>query len=426
LHSRGGPGTLGRLRVGDVVGGELREFGKPLDGIRILAIEQQQALPYATQLLARFGAEVVKVEHPAGGETGRHTLPAMLDPEGRRVGCTFLRNNLGKRSICVDLKSPEGRDLVLGMAPRFDIVAENFRSGTMDRFGLGYQDVAAVHPQVVYLSVSGFGNTTPSPYASWSAFAPIAEAMAGLYDFKRAPDDPPVPSPLGAIGDTGTAVFAAVGVLAALRHRDRTGEGQYVDVAMYDAMVAMADAGINYWSMGLPNAFLVPTINHSFRASDGFFVLMCSRLPQFRGLAETVGCPGWLEDPALEGPEQWVHRLEDTIRPGIERWSLRRTRREACEALAARGVAAGPCHSPEDVVNDEHVQSHHMIVAMDRGDGVGPDVLTSGNPVKLSKMAEGPESRVPWLGEHTDEVLGEELGLDAAACAELRRAGVIG
>jgi formyl-CoA transferase len=178
--------------------------------------------------------------------------------------------------------------------------------------------------------------------------------------------------------------------------------------------------------MGLSNAFLVPTINHAFRASDGFFVIMCSRSNQFRGLAETVGCPGWLDDPALDGPAAWVAHLDDTIRPGIESWSKGRTRREACDALAGHGVAAGPCHSPEDVVNDEHVRSHHMIVAMARTDGVPTDVLTSGNPVKLSRMAEGPESRVPWLGEHTDEVLGQELGLDAAECAELRRAGVIG
>ncbi len=168
------------MRVGDVAGPELQGFGKPLDGVRILAIEQQQALPYATQLLARFGAEVVKVEHPDRGETGRQTLPMMRDPYGRPVGCTFLRNNLGKRSISIDLKSPRGRDLILRMAPRFDVVAENFRSGTMARFGLGYDDVAAVHPLVVYLSVSGFGNTTPTPYASWSAFAPVAEAMACL------------------------------------------------------------------------------------------------------------------------------------------------------------------------------------------------------------------------------------------------------
>jgi crotonobetainyl-CoA:carnitine CoA-transferase CaiB-like acyl-CoA transferase len=414
------------VRVGEVANPQLQAFGKPLDGIRILAIEQQQALPYATQLLARFGAEVVKVEHPDRGETGRQTLPTMLDPEGRPVGCTFLRNNLGKRSISIDLKSPRGRDLILRMAPRFDVVAENFRAGTMARFGLGYDDVAAVHPLVVYLSVSGFGNTTETPYANWSAFAPVAEAMASLYDFKRNPEDAPVSSPLGAIGDTGSAVFAAFGVLAALRHRDRIGRGQYVDVAMYDAMVAMADAGINFWSMGLSNAFLVPTINHAFRASDGFFIIMCSRAVQFRGLAKAIGRPEWLDDPALGGPVEWLAHLDDTIRPAIEGWSQTRTRHQACEELAEAGVAAGPCHSPADVVNDVHVQDRNMIVEMPRTDDVAGPILTPGNPVKLSKMAEGPESRVPWLGEHTDEVLAEELGLDAGERAALRRDGIIG
>jgi crotonobetainyl-CoA:carnitine CoA-transferase CaiB-like acyl-CoA transferase len=305
-------------------------------------------------------------------------------------------------------------------------VAENFRSGTMARFGLGYDDVAAVHPLVVYLSVSGFGNTTPTPYSNWSAFAPVAEAMGSLYNFKRDPQDPPVTSPLGAIGDTGTAIFAAFGVLAALRHRDRMGEGQYVDVAMYDAMVAMADAGINFWSMGLSNASLVPTINHAFRASDGFFIIMCSRPPQWRGLAQAVGCPGWLEDPALAGPVEWLAHLDDIIRPAIERWSQGLTRRQACDALAAAGVAAGPCHSAADVVDDVHVQTHNMIVEMPRTDGVATPILTPGNPVKLSKMAEGPETRWPWLGEHTDEVLAEELGLDEGECADLRRDGIIG
>jgi formyl-CoA transferase len=296
----------------------------------------------------------------------------------------------------------------------------------MARFGLGYDDVAAVHPRVVYLSVSGFGNTTETPYANWSAFAPVAEAMASLYDFKRNPEDPPVTSPLGAIGDTGSAVFAAFGVLAALRHRDRIGCGQYVDVAMYDSMVAMADAGINFWSMGLNNAFLVPMINHAFRASDGFFIIMCSRPTQFRGLAQAIDSPEWLDDPALSGPAEWLAHLEDTVRPAIERWSQTRTRHQACEALARAGVPAGPCHSPQDVVNDMHVQNRNMIVEMARTDDVPGPILTPGNPVKLSKMAEGPETRVPWLGEHTDEVLAEELGLDPGECAVLRRDGIIG
>src|SRR5205807_6983947 len=148
-----------RLPSGDVV-----SRPKPLDGVRILAAEQMQALPYATQLLGRLGAEVVKVE-PPGGESGRASQPSMTDPEGRIVGATFLRNNLGKRSVAIDLKREEGRELFLELAPRFDVVAENFKAGTMDRLGLGYDAVRAVHPQVIYVSVSGFGNNG-SPYGS--------------------------------------------------------------------------------------------------------------------------------------------------------------------------------------------------------------------------------------------------------------------
>ena len=135
------------MRLGDVANEGAAATGKPLDGVRVLALEQMQALPYATQLLARLGADVVKVENPSGGDLGRGSQPAMTDPEGRSVGATFLRNNLGKRSICIDLKSPAGRDLVLQLAPRFDIVAENSKAGAMARLGLGYADIAAVHPR---------------------------------------------------------------------------------------------------------------------------------------------------------------------------------------------------------------------------------------------------------------------------------------
>src|SRR5690606_11322759 len=150
-----------------------------------------------------------------------------------------------------DLKTAEGRDLFLRLAPRFDVVAENFKAGTMDRMGLGYDDVAAVHPTVVYLSLSGFGNDEASPYRSWPAYASIVEAMSGIYEYKSGPDHPPTPIPVGALGDISTALFATIGVLAALRHRDRTGEGQYLDIAMLDAMVAMTDVVTNFWSMGV-------------------------------------------------------------------------------------------------------------------------------------------------------------------------------
>ena len=187
----------------------------------MLAVEQMQALPYATQLLARLGADVVKIE-PVVGELGRASLPAMSDPEGRAVGATFLRNNLNKRSMCVDLKQPDGRQLVLDLATRFDVFAENFKAGAMDRMGLGYEDIVAVHPQVVYVSVSGFGNSVPSPYRDRPAFAPIVEAMSGVYEMKRTGDLPPVVSPVGALGDIGAALYTSIGILAALR----TGTGR--------------------------------------------------------------------------------------------------------------------------------------------------------------------------------------------------------
>src|SRR5580658_3485649 len=239
------------MRLGQVVNAEAACWGKPLDGIRILALEQMQALPYATQLLSRLGAQVVKVEAPGTGDLGRTSMPAMTDPFGRSVGATFLRNNLNKRSIVIDLKSPRGRDLVLELAPRFDVLAENFRAGAAERLGLAYADIVAVHPTVVYLAISGFGRSVPdgtpdSPYAGWPALASMVEAMSGAYEFKRPPDQAPVGSPLGGLGDIATALFAVIGVLAALRQRERTGRAQQIDVAMLDAMVAVLDVVPNF------------------------------------------------------------------------------------------------------------------------------------------------------------------------------------
>jgi crotonobetainyl-CoA:carnitine CoA-transferase CaiB-like acyl-CoA transferase len=414
------------MHLGDVANAEAGHHGKPLEGVRVLAAEQMQALPFATQLLTRLGAEVVKVEHPVDGESGRGALPAMTDPDGRRVGATFLRNNLNKRSVGIDLKSPAGRELFLRLVPRFDVVAENFKPGTMARLGLGYDDVAAVHPGAVYLSISGFGNLTESPYDSWPAYAPIVEAMSGIYEFKRPEGCPPVVAPVGALGDIGTAMFGVIGVLAALRHRDRTGEGQHVDVAMLDAMVAMTDLVTNFWSMGLrpggPGPLL---IMDGFEASDGWFIVQVGREHQFERLAELIGCPEWLDDPRFASRQGWREHLEDVIRPAIEKWAADKTKLDACRTLGEAGIAAGPCFSAPEVIADPHVRARHMLVEMDRTDGVTEPILIPGNPVKLSKMAEGPETRVPWVGEHTDEVLRTELGVSDEELRALREQGAV-
>ncbi|MFD0690695.1 CaiB/BaiF CoA transferase family protein [Actinomadura fibrosa] len=399
--------------------------GGPLEGVRVLALEQMQALPYATQLLARLGADVVKVEPPGRGDSGRGSLPAMTDPAGRRVGATFLRNNLGKRSVCVDLKDPRGRDLVLALAPRFDIVAENSKAGAMRRLGLGYEDVAAVHPAAVYVSVSGFGNTVPTPYAARPAFAPVVEAMSGIYEAKRTGDAPPAVAPVGALGDIGAALYASIGILAALRHRDRTGRGQYVDIAMLDSVIAMTDIVTNLWSMGLRKGDLGPLILHGFRASDGWFVLQVGREEHFARLAGLVGRPGWTSDPQLATRQGWVDHLEDELRPAIEGWAAGLTKAEACEALGAAGLAAGPCLSDEEVVADPHVRARGMLVEVPRTDGVEQPVLVPGNPVRMSAAPVPAERRPPWLGEHTDAVLADELGLSAAELKALRGDGVI-
>ncbi len=415
------------MRLGDVANADAIQYGKPLDGVRVLAAEQMQSLPYATQLLARLGAEVIKVEHPVNGESGRGSSPAMIDPEGRAVGATYLRNNLDKRSIGIDLRSPEGAELFRMLVPRFDVIAENFKAGTMDRMGLGYETIAGIHPGAIYVSISGFGNTGGSPYREWPAYASVVEAMSGIYDWKSGPDEPPVTIPVGALGDISSALFAVIGILSALRHREHTGVGQYVDIAMLDATLAMTDVVTNFWSLGVrpePDKAL-QVICEGFRASDGYVVVQIVREPQFEKLATLIGHPEWIDDPRFATRAGWGPHLESVIRPAVEAWAITRTKLEAAQQLTEAGIVAGPSNRAPDVIADPHVAARHMLVEMPRTDGVDEPILIPGNPVKLSKMAEGPETRVPWVGEHTAAVLAAELGFDADRVTELRNRGVV-
>jgi len=414
------------MELGAITNPDAVQYGKPLEGVRILALEQMQALPYATQLLARLGADVVKVESVKGGDLGRGSQPGITDPDGRFVGATYLRNNLDKKSICVDLKAPEGKQLILDLAPKFDIVAENFKGGALSRMGLGYDDIAAVHPGVIYLSVSGFGNTVETPYDGWPAYAAVAEAMSGIYDYKLEPGRPPAVSPVGALGDIGTALFGTIGILAALRHRDRTGLGQYIDVAMFDAMVSMTDLVTNFWSLGLrpaPGQGLAMVLD-GFEASNGWFIIQVGREHEFERLANLVGKPEWLTDERLSTRAGWREHMDDILRPGVKEWAADKTNIEACKALADAGVAAGPCLTAQQVIDDPHVAARNMLMEIPRPEG-GDPVLTPGNPIKMSRVSEGPDVRMPWLGEHTNEVLAAELGLDEARSEQLRADGVI-
>jgi crotonobetainyl-CoA:carnitine CoA-transferase CaiB-like acyl-CoA transferase len=414
------------MKLGEVGNRDALRYGKPLDGIRVLALEQMQSLPVATQLMARLGAQVVKVEPPSG-ESGRAAQPAAVDEKGQTIGATFLRYNLGKRSIAVDLKSDEGRDLVLALIPHFDVVCENLGPGRADRLGVGYEAASHAHAAVVYLSISGFGNDG-SPYTSWPAYAGVAEAMSGIYEYARRPHQPPVINPVGGLGDTGPGLFGLIGVLCALRHRDRTGLGEYVDISMFDAMLSICDVATNFWSLGLrrepDEEIRGPYILDGFRAKDGWFFMQIARDHQFERLANLIGHPEWLGDKRFANRWGWSEHLEDTIRPAVESWAAVHTKHEVTAIFAEAGITAAPCNTADEVIHDPHVSGRRMLVEVPRSDSDEP-VLVPGNPVKLSRVAEGPEEGYPTVGEHTDSILAEFLGFDDDRIALLRARGVV-
>jgi crotonobetainyl-CoA:carnitine CoA-transferase CaiB-like acyl-CoA transferase len=414
------------MDLGDISNEDAVKYGKPLDGVKILAAEQMQALPFATQLLARLGAEVVKIEHPIKGESARGSVPFMNDPYGNPVGATFLRNNLNKKSVGIDLSTSEGQDLFLRLVPNFDVIGDNFKPGTMKKFGLDYKSINSKYPDVIVISISGFGNSGDSPYQNWPAYNSVAEAMSGLYDFKRRDGEPPIVNPMGAVGDIATSLFGVIGILAALRHREDTGKGQYIDIAMFDCMASLADVAINFHSMGIPREpNPAPYVIAPFRCSDGYLVLQFVREHQFENLANLIDKTDWIGDPRFQERSGWGEHLHSDIIPALEEWSKNRTRSETSSLLAEANVASGPVLTTSEVVEDPHLEERNMIVSLPRTDEISDPVLLPGNPIKMSKVAEGPEIRVPWVGEHTNQVLTEELDLSVTELEDLRKMGII-
>jgi len=415
------------MRLGEIKNAD-RGDRKPLQGVRILALEQMQALPYATQLMAHLGADVVKVEHPETGDSGRGASPAITDLDGRRVGATYLRNNLSKRSLAIDLKNPAGSELVKRLVPRFDVVCENFTPGTVTRLGVDYEALREHRADLIYCSISGFGQQGTSPYATYPAYAPVVEAMAGLYEPTRLSDRPPETVIAGALGDNAAGLFGVIGMLAALRHRDQTGEGQHVDIAMYDSMIALTDMVPFLASMDAPPEWATSGslgIVKGFRARDGYFVVAVLRRHHFERLARVLGHPEWIDDPSLTRLEDWARETEGVIRPALEAWAATKTKHEAAEALAREGIAAGASQTAEDLAADPHVAAHDMLIEVDRPDAAKP-IQIVGNPVKLSASSEGPITRFPLLGEQTAEILRGELELTTSEIEELAKSGAIG
>ena len=394
--------------------------GGPLEDLVVLDFTWALSGPYATMVLADLGARVIKVEMPGRGDFARENGPFV-----NGLGTYFASISRGKESLTVNLKHPEGKKLVLALARRADVVVQNFVPGTMENLGLGYDVLRAENPRLIYASCSGFGQT--GPYRERPALDIIVQAMAGTMSVTGEPGRPP--TRVGySVGDIGASLFLAVGILAAAHERARSGEGQHVDVAMLDSQVAMLEnAFIRYLAAGevpgpLGTDHPVITPFGGYRAKDGYLALAASKDPHWRIVCDVVGHPEWKDDPRFASLAQRnEHRA--VIRQLLEAVLGARPRAEWIEAFLKAGIPCGPVSSVPEAAADPQVHARGMIVEVPHPNG--GTIRMAGTPVKLSRTPARVEDPPPTVGQHTEAILAEFLGLGAAEVARLRAAGAV-
>jgi crotonobetainyl-CoA:carnitine CoA-transferase CaiB-like acyl-CoA transferase len=390
-------------------------------GTRVLDLSRVLAGPYCSMLLADMGADVIKLEVPGVGDDSRQ-FPPFKGGES----LYYVNLNRGKRGIVMDLKKPEGRDLFLGLVRRCDVLIENFRPGTMERLGLGYNTLREANPRLIYAAISGFGQT--GPYRGLPGYDIIGQALGGLMSVTGWPDSPP--TRVGtAIGDILSALFCCVGILAALRVRESTGVGQMVDIALVDSVFAslenipqkfFADGAVPE-RIGNRYEFVYPY--DSFRARDGWVIIGIANDSIWRRFLEAAGIPGLGEDPRFGSNKMRVEN-HASLKPLIEEWTAKKMVAEIVSLMNESGVPACPIHDVREVVEDPHVSgAREMVVEVDQP-GLGR-IRVLGNPVKMSETRPTPRSPAPALGADTGDVLEELLGLTRAQILGLRKRGVI-
>jgi glutaryl-CoA transferase len=403
----------------------------PLAHICVLDLSRILAGPWASMTLADLGAEVIKVEQPGQGDDTRTWGPPFADAGGGQRGdaAYFLCVNRGKKSVTIDFTRPEGQQLIQSLARRSDVVIENFKVGGLAKYGLDYPSLHRINPRLVYCSITGFGQTGPCRHRAGYDF--MIQGMSGLMSITGLPDGAPggMPMKVGvAISDVLCGLYAAIGVLAALAHRDRTGRGQHIDLALLDVQVAaLANQALNYLVSGRPpgrlgNAHPNIVPYEVFQAADGHFILAVGNDGQFRRFCEVAGRPDLSVDlrfatnPArVENRAVLVPLLADVI-------AVRR-RADWLTALEAAGVPCGPINTLDQVFDDSQLGARGLRLDLPYGDGgTAPSVAC---PIKLSVTPAVPEQGPPRLGAQTDAVLAGVLGLDAHELDRLRAAGVI-
>jgi crotonobetainyl-CoA:carnitine CoA-transferase CaiB-like acyl-CoA transferase len=382
----------------------------PLGELRVLDLTQALAGPFCTMLLADLGADVIKVEPPSGDMT-RFVGPYTDEDTLRAYGGYFASINRGKRSIVLDLKQDADREVLLRLAATVDVVVENSRAGVMDRLGVGYETLAAVNPKLVYAAIRGFGDprTGASPYVDWPAYDVVAQAMGGVVSI-TGHDDGNVMKCGPSVGDIFSGALSAVGLLAAVIHARSTAEGQFVDVAMYDAMLSLCEgAAYSYSYTGharRPTGNGHPTIApfDIFPTSDGHcaigtpsdrvFATLCERMDS----VELVG-----DDRFTRARDRLANRPQ--LNELLVRWTTSKTTAEIVELLSG-DVPVGPVNDMAAIFADPHVAARRMLVDVEQPDGSRP-VTLAGQPIKMTRSYTGIRRRPPQLGEHTDEILAE-------------------
>ena len=400
----------------------------PLDGIRVLDLTRVLAGPFATQTLADLGAEVIKVERPRVGDDTRSWGPPFLKDRHQRDtrdSTYFLCCNRGKKSVTVDIARPEGQDLIRRLARACDVLCENYKVGDLARYGLDYASLRRLNPSLVYCSITGYGQT--GPYARRPGYDPMAQALGGLMSVTGERHSPPQRVGV-AVVDVLTATYAVIGILAALRHRDATGEGQYLDIGLLDVQVAsMINIAQAYLSTGVVarrNGNEHPSVapSQSFQCSDGMIMLAAANDAQFARLCDAVGLPDLAHEGLFASNEARVlnrERLTQLLQIAL----APRTVAEWVERLSAAGVPCAPVNDIDRVFDDPQVRSRGGRVTVDHA-AAGPLDLVA-NPLHLSETPVGYRLPPPLLGEHTDEVLGSLLGMGPEELASLHAAGVL-
>ena len=403
-----------------------------LSHIRVLDLTRVLAGPWCAQTLADLGADVIKIERPGVGDDTRHWGPPYLKtPDGAdtREAAYYLCANRNKRSVTVDIATPEGQQIVRELAATSDVVLENYKVGQLKKYGLDYESLKAVKPDLVYCSVTGFGQT--GPLAERAGYHFIVQGMGGFMSITGERDALPGGGPQKAgvaIADLMTGMYSTVAVLAALAHRDRTGEGQAIDMALLDVQVAMlANVGSNFLASGKApqrwgNAHQNIVPYQAFRTSDSWIIVAVGNDGQFRKFVEVGGRPELADDARFAtNPERVRHR--DVLVPIVAEMVRTRGKREWIEALEAAGVPCGPINDVAEVFDDEQVRARGMRVEAPHPSGAVAPLVR--NPIRMSATPPEVRSAPPTLGEHTQAVLRDVLGYDEATIAGLRGKAVI-